>query len=89
MQRLTYIVEIDEEFEGFDFLHELLNDIIREELGCNITRSKFETPDEIIFDGEWEDEDKPYCFGYYNDSKKCIAECDIWQECMKETTKND
>ncbi len=56
MQRLTYTVEIDEEFEEFDFLHELLNDIIREELECNIIRSKLETQDEIIMDGEWEDE---------------------------------
>lgn len=56
MQRLTYTVEIDDEFYGFDFLHELLNAIIREELECNIIRSKFETPDEIILDGEWEDE---------------------------------
>lgn len=57
MQRLTYTVEIDEEFEEFDYIHELLNDIIREELGCNIIRSKFETPDEIILDGEWQDLD--------------------------------
>jgi hypothetical protein len=56
MQRLTYTVEIDEEFEEFDFLHDLLNAVIQEELGCNITRSKLETPDEIIMDGDWEDE---------------------------------
>ncbi len=56
MQRLTYTVEIDEEFEKFDYIHELLNAVIQEELGCNIIRSKFETPDEIILDGDWEDE---------------------------------
>lgn len=56
MQRLTYTVEIDEEFEDFDYIHELLNAVIQEELGCNIIRSKLETPDEIIFDGDWEDE---------------------------------
>lgn len=57
MQRLIYTVEIDEEFEGLDFLHELLDATVQDELGCKVIRSKLESPEEIILNGEWEDDE--------------------------------
>lgn len=57
MQRLIYTVDIDEEFVGIDSLLELLEAMIEIELGCNVIRSKLESPDEIAYKGEWEDEE--------------------------------
>lgn len=55
--KLVYTVEIDEDFECLDSFLELLEAITEEEFGCNVIRSKLETPDEIISKGDWEDDD--------------------------------
>lgn len=57
MQRLIYTVDIDEEFVGMDSLLELLEAIIENELDCNVVRGKLESPDEVAYTGEWEDEE--------------------------------
>ena len=59
MQRLVYTVDIDEDFDviGESFF-ELLEAIVEEEMGCNVVRSKLETPDEVMSKGDWEDEDE-------------------------------
>lgn len=57
IQRLTYTVDIDEEFVGMDSLLELLEAIVEDELGCNVLRSKLESPEEIAYKGDWEDEE--------------------------------
>jgi len=57
MQRLVYTVEIDEEYICLDSLLTLLDDTAKNELGCDVIRSKLETPEEIITNGEWEDEE--------------------------------
>ncbi|WOO34928.1 hypothetical protein R2R35_14090 [Anaerocolumna sp. AGMB13020] len=54
--KLVYTVEIDKDFEYLDNYLELLEAVTEEEFGCNVVRSKLETPDEIISKGEWEDE---------------------------------
>lgn len=54
--RLIYTVDIDQDFEYIDNYLELLEAVTEEEFGCNVVRSKLETPDEIISKGEWEEE---------------------------------
>ncbi len=54
--RLIYTVDIDQDFEYLDNYLELLEAVTEEEFGCNVVRSKLETPDEIISKGEWEEE---------------------------------
>lgn len=57
MQRLVYTVDIDNEICELDYLHRVLNEVIGEEVGCCIKRSRLESSDEINEIGEWEDED--------------------------------
>ena len=55
MQRLVYTVDIDEDFDMIgDSFFELLDATVQEELGCNVVRSKLETPDEVMSRGDWE-----------------------------------
>lgn len=55
MQRLVYTVDIDNEICELDYLHNVLNEIVSEEIGCCISRSRLESEDEINEIGEWED----------------------------------
>ncbi len=56
MQKMIFTFETDEEFEVLDAFFQSLEDVVEDELGCKVIRSKLETPDEIYFNGEWEDE---------------------------------
>ena len=59
MQRLVYTFDIDEEFDEIgDNFFELLEAVVEDELGCNVIRSKLETPCEEMSKGEWEDEEE-------------------------------
>jgi hypothetical protein len=54
--QIVYTVEIDEDFDMIgDSFFDLLEAIVEEELGCNVLRSKLETPCEEISKGNWED----------------------------------
>jgi len=57
MQRLVYTVDIDNEIYELDYLHGVLNEVIGEEIGCCIERSRLESPDEINEIGEWEEDE--------------------------------
>lgn len=57
MQRLNLTVDIDEEFVGMDSVLDLLTATIETELDCNVIRGKLESPDEIAYTGDWEDEE--------------------------------
>ena len=56
MQRLVYIVDIDEEMYGLDFLLDLLDAATQSGTGCKIIRSRLGSPDEICDTGDWEED---------------------------------
>jgi hypothetical protein len=56
MQRLIYTIDIDEEFVGMDGILGLLDAEVESRLDCIVIRSKLESPDEIAYEGDWEDE---------------------------------
>lgn len=53
---LVYTAEIDEEIYNLDGLLKTLNEVVSDGTGCNVLKSKIESPDEVCEDGEWEDE---------------------------------
>jgi hypothetical protein len=57
MQRLIYTVDIDEEFVGMDSVLDLIDAEVESILDCNVIRSKLESPEEIAYSGDWEDEE--------------------------------
>lgn len=57
MQRLNLTVDIDEELIGMDSVLDLLIDAIEMEINCNVIRGKLESPEEIAYAGDWEDEE--------------------------------
>lgn len=58
MQRLIYTVDIDEEIYGLDsYLLDALDYEVTSRVGCNVIKSRLELPEEIIENGEWEDDE--------------------------------
>jgi hypothetical protein len=55
MQRLIYMVDIDEEVYELEGLLDALDATIQESTDCGVIRSRIESSAEICENGEWED----------------------------------
>lgn len=54
MQRLVYMVDIDEEITAIDGLLEALDTTVQLVTDCNVIGSRLESPDEVVENGELE-----------------------------------
>lgn len=54
LSRLTYTFEVNYSPFGLDSLLEILNEGVQITTGCEIIRSRLESPDEICEMGEWD-----------------------------------